>query len=94
VSGLALGGLKPDPLDILMGHYQPTRVVVREELRVRESEQGGECLSPRFPQQPPMLILRQDLNQRLFCCFCLFVCLFVFETGFLCVALAVLELTL
>jgi hypothetical protein len=25
---------------------------------------------------------------------CLFVCLFVFETGFLCVALAVLELTL
>jgi hypothetical protein len=30
------------------------------------------------------------------CCFCLFVCvsLFVFETGFLCIALAVLELTL
>jgi hypothetical protein len=25
---------------------------------------------------------------------CLFICLFVFETGFLCVALAVLELTL
>jgi hypothetical protein len=31
----------------------------------------------------------------LFCFFLdLFVCLFVFETGFLCVALAVLELTL
>ena len=27
-------------------------------------------------------------------CCCLFVCLFVFETGFLCVALDVLELTL
>jgi hypothetical protein len=26
--------------------------------------------------------------------FCLFVCLFVFKTGFLCIALAVLELTL
>jgi hypothetical protein len=30
----------------------------------------------------------------LFVCFGLSVCLFVFETGFLCVALAVLELTL
>ena len=35
-----------------------------------------------------------QLSFFLFFCFCLFVCLFVFEAGFLCIALAVLELTL
>jgi hypothetical protein len=37
------------------------------------------------------LVIRWAFNAR---CFCLFVCSLFFETGFLCVALAVLELTL
>jgi hypothetical protein len=46
-------------------------------------------------EQPRLLTTQPSLQPRAVCLFCFFVfCFLFFDTGFLCVALAVLELTL
>jgi hypothetical protein len=69
--------------------------------RMAVSHHGCWDLNSGPLEEQSMLLTAEPSLQPPSCCFCLFVCLFFvlvwfwfFETGFLCIALAVLELTL